>query len=593
MRLSLELQEALLSERHAREIDEDWIKGIRKGLKKLLTQTKRFKGRTETHKIDQAFAIKMKKEAEAALRNLQNYLKRFREDILFVKGFWTIPSKAGKKEADIAKRWKSKVVEELDAADEAVAEYLKRLEWLYNDYILDPDKDPVPAYVMSYHKRAFGDQEEYNRLLRSIAGNVDEAVEAVDAAISRRLLRHVSALLKKSPVDVTGTRVPIDFGDYEPEVIHIGPATVIFMDTPAVSPSRIGYETTVHKKGKGLQTKKEMHSYWGKPTEKGEVFRHPRHRASFANYIKKALGMLRARRLLHVAKGIKIFVQPKGRAHDNRYGAHLGVGGSYNRQKDAITVFSDAGPFIIELMAHELGHRYYYKYLRASERREFDKWFKEVDPVSEYGGNSPAEDFAEVFEFYVMGKKLTRDQRLRFGRFLGRKKRTESLSEQLQEAIGIPTAEWEGYQIVGMVKDEVDTCQQCGKHPIKKAVVLAPISGPGGEIYVGTTCAKLITKRDAAYIWRKAEQEQRKRDKEDEMNRFKKVMGSRQYRAMKMVFHDWRALLKRRDHEGAEAKAEMLRKRIDLMVKELKMPRDEVLAPLRSRGWIFDGLYGR
>jgi hypothetical protein len=29
------------------------------------------------------------------------------------------------------------------------------------------------------------------------------------------------------------------------------------------------------------------------------------------------------------------------------------------------------------------------------------------------------------------------------------------------------------------------------------------------------------------------------------------------------------------------------------MVKELKMPRDEVLAPLRSRGWIFDGLYGR
>jgi len=589
MRHSQELHAALLVERYAREIDEDWIEGIRKGLKKLLAQTKRFKGRAEKHKIDQAFAIQMKKNAEAALQNLQNYLKRFREDILFVKGFWTIPSKAGKKEADLAKRWKSKVIEELDAADEAVAEQIKRLGWLYNDYILDPDKDPVPAYVMSYHKRAFGDQEEFDRLLRSIAGDVDEAVEAVDAAISRRLLRHLSSLLKRSPVDVTGTRVPLDFGGVEPEVIHIGPATVIFMDTPDVTPSRIGHETTVAEKGRGLQTKKEMHSYWGKPTEKGEVFRHPRHRARYAGYIKKALDVLGAKRLGHVAKGVQIFIQPKGRAHDNRYGAHLGVGGSYNRQKDAITVFSDAGPFIIELLAHELGHRYYYKLLRASERHEFDRWFKEVEPVTEYGGNSPAEDFAEVFEFYVMGRKLTRDQRHRFERFLGRKKRTESLADQLEAAL---VEDWEGWRIVGMVRDEVDTCQQCGKHPIKKAAILEPIGG-GHEIYVGTECAARMTGRDSAYIWRKAAQEQAKRDTENEMNRFKKVMGSRHYRAMKMEFQNWRHLIKAKDHDGAERSAEKLRDRIERMVKELRMPRDEVLAPLRDRGWVFDGLFGR
>jgi DNA topoisomerase IB len=47
------------------------------------------------------------------------------------------------------------------------------------------------------------------------------------------------------------------------------------------------------------------------------------------------------------------------------------VGGNYPSNFDTVNVFSRPSPFIVELMCHELGHRYWYKILTESHRAQF------------------------------------------------------------------------------------------------------------------------------------------------------------------------------------------------------------------------------
>jgi hypothetical protein len=131
-----------------------------------------------------------------------------------------------------------------------------------------------------------------------------------------------------------------------------------------------------------------------------------------------------------------ILVQPKDKALNINYVGHEGkAGGSYSTRDDIIKVYSDAGNYITELLAHELGHRYYFKFMNERDRANFDKWFGDVEPVSSYGGTVSSEDFAEVFAWYVMNKELTADQKDRFKRFLGRggtKKVHSSMADYIQ-----------------------------------------------------------------------------------------------------------------------------------------------------------------
>lgn len=48
-----------------------------------------------------------------------------------------------------------------------------------------------------------------------------------------------------------------------------------------------------------------------------------------------------------------------------------GVGGHYHIEKDHVRIFSRPSAFIVELMAHELGHRYWYKSLSSTQREQF------------------------------------------------------------------------------------------------------------------------------------------------------------------------------------------------------------------------------
>jgi hypothetical protein len=121
--------------------------------------------------------------------------------------------------------------------------------------------------------------------------------------------------------------------------------------------------------------------------------------------------------------------------------------GIYNQNQDWIILhgYSDTAA---DTLAHELGHRYWYKFLDRSQRLRFQDWvrtrpaeiedtpearqkylddmdyfpgdkdeegeLKPLEAVSTYGGTNAHEAFAELFMFYVRGKGLSRDQRVAF-----------------------------------------------------------------------------------------------------------------------------------------------------------------------------------
>lgn len=118
------------------------------------------------------------------------------------------------------------------------------------------------------------------------------------------------------------------------------------------------------------------------------------------------------------AKGLQflwygtVYIECKECGGVNPYGANLGVGGHFNISKDHVKIFSRPSQYIVELMAHELAHRYWFKKMTSAQRLHFADLFLNgsVPAVSEYGKNSADEAFAEVVAFIVVGKEITRDQ---------------------------------------------------------------------------------------------------------------------------------------------------------------------------------------
>jgi len=53
-----------------------------------------------------------------------------------------------------------------------------------------------------------------------------------------------------------------------------------------------------------------------------------------------------------------------------------GVGGWYEIGRDTVTIFNRPGVFIVELMVHELGHRYWFKQMGSSQRAKFEALVK-------------------------------------------------------------------------------------------------------------------------------------------------------------------------------------------------------------------------
>ena len=90
-------------------------------------------------------------------------------------------------------------------------------------------------------------------------------------------------------------------------------------------------------------------------------------------------------------KGVKsawygtVFIQCETCGGENQYGANLGVGGHYKIGPDTVGVFVRPSSFIVELMAHELGHRYWYKQMSQAQRAKFESLVKTKPSRAEVG----------------------------------------------------------------------------------------------------------------------------------------------------------------------------------------------------------------
>mgnify|MGYP000558692605 CR=1 FL=1 len=60
-------------------------------------------------------------------------------------------------------------------------------------------------------------------------------------------------------------------------------------------------------------------------------------------------------------------------------------------------------PGLFKLIAHELGHRYYFRFMSQADRARFGILFGDVPAVSEYGGLNAEEDFAEALSAFALG----------------------------------------------------------------------------------------------------------------------------------------------------------------------------------------------
>jgi hypothetical protein len=158
-------------------------------------------------------------------------------------------------------------------------------------------------------------------------------------------------------------------------------------------------------------------------TKYKDRIRHPMDITMGVKEIAKAYSFLKRAGFQNVWHGT-ILLKPDS-ARYSFVGAKSGVGykavGSYHSLGDVVSVMYNPKN-MVDILIHELGHRYYYRCMGNRERHGFDRWFEKVQPVTSYGSENTAEDFAEVFTAYVAsvsgmhyGKsKLTRDQAERF-----------------------------------------------------------------------------------------------------------------------------------------------------------------------------------
>lgn len=90
----------------------------------------------------------------------------------------------------------------------------------------------------------------------------------------------------------------------------------------------------------------------------------------YVRYLDEAFEKMKAKGFAKAWYGT-VFIQCEGcgGVNPNTGG---GVGGHYKINKDTVSIFSRPGWFIVELMTHELGHRYWFKQMSATQRGKFE-----------------------------------------------------------------------------------------------------------------------------------------------------------------------------------------------------------------------------
>jgi len=400
------VSEGLLAELASNQIDKNWVQGIRRWWSTEAGAAKSYPGRIEkTPYLDARAAMAGGEAAKAALNKLETAFERLRDDLLVNKGLWQPANQAITKDErrgrlSSPKVWKEKVGKELEAAREVISEKRSMIEsWIRTIHPDTPDHFGRDAYP-----EIFKNEDNWNRLVRTFGLLVDEAVDKASKAIDR-LLRFLSRMAGEA----AKTGEPWEpAGEIVPDVVDVGGAKLIFDPLP---PPR-------HAARMG----------WGP-----ESWTPLADREEYVRELLKAKALLTKRGFGFLWYG-SFHVRPKGSAPENHLGKHLGVAANYPIGRDYVNIFVlNSG--LHRTIAHELGHRLWFKFLTPAQRAGFERYFGDVPAVSNYGGLNAEEDFAEVFKDYIDGRDLTRDQAERFKGFAKGKWKMESLSETIADAL--------------------------------------------------------------------------------------------------------------------------------------------------------------
>jgi len=383
-------------------IQKKWIEGIRKGWKKIAGQMSRVKERNEGL------------DTLEALDNGLRYLALLKQDLFFGKGLY--PFHGGSQ--TLQKRLKqeapfniqAKVTVHLEKAEDALEDAKRKVKFLMSvtnpqtaEYKLDGGKRLKEITEDPKWASRWGTGQAVMKFLNHTAPVLaTEGTKVADGEISGKLLRALSAFAAKYPGMEIGTQVDREFS--------IGRMKVVFEDLPKQQLSKL-------------------------PEEAVEQIRSPMYAKQYVKPMATAKTLLDKKKLGFLWYGVtRIQCKTCGGKNPLDTPAKVwGVGGEYDISKDQVTVYVDPKAFITELMLHELGHRYYYKFMSKADRAEFSSYFGQVPGVSDYGKTISPEDFAEVFAWYCMNKELTRDQLERFKKFLGRKKQRGASAKPLME----------------------------------------------------------------------------------------------------------------------------------------------------------------
>lgn len=341
-------------------------------------------------------------QAKRYLQEGEQWLEALAKDLAFDKGFFNFytPPKA----RSPVQKIKQGTLEHLKEAEEAL--YRGRREVDFWENVLTPGSReykmggehrhslisryagklgvPAPDTVQEADELLESDPRLRGLLLEKVASPyVIEAVTNADAVFSRKMLPLLSRAMTKYKTD-------LDFGTID-RVFDVNGVKVVLEDLPDPYP----------QEAKGKRAPHYAAEYYVKSLD-------------------RAYHLLKQKGLGFLWYGtMRVRCPSCGGA--NPHGAKYGVGAHYLPGRDEVFIYADPDRHLARLVAHELGHRYWYKFMSPGQRAKFSDQFQDIPAVSDYGGSNAEEDFAEVFSYYMDNKSLTRDQLERLKSFLRKK----------------------------------------------------------------------------------------------------------------------------------------------------------------------------
>jgi superoxide dismutase/predicted kinase len=367
------------------KIDPNWVKGLRLWIKKTFVPKANYASLEDI--VDH-------------LKTLRRELNKLWEYLFYTKGL--LPREKDDRLEGPINDLKDKVRDELKAADRILDDDLSKIGGVLramtpgtHEYKMDQNQGDWS--ILAFYQR-INPKDPFEAARIGYLDQVRETLAKVEDVLSGKLLRAVTAFLTKYsgglPFEPDEILLEYDIGKVK--LVYDGKPDPYLIDPPKA--------------------------------------RHPRGLDEFIPYFKTAKALLDRKGFGKLWYG-PIFVGCPSCGGENPWGKELGVAAHYLPWRDHIVVYYDPKPFMVELLIHELGHRYYYRFMSQGDRQRFDSFFGEVMAVSKYGSKATEEDFAEVFAHFVLGRDMTRDQIERFKAFLAKEDVGRSFTARVPSAL--------------------------------------------------------------------------------------------------------------------------------------------------------------